>query len=106
MKNIAVLLAIFVSGAAGLNTAWSAEPAKPNRSRAVSEREPKLSAGQMLEAERQLAARGFQPGDVDGVIDEQAEQALGEFQKRNNLPVTKKLDRQTSERLGVAEKHQ
>jgi hypothetical protein len=51
-------------------------------------------------AQQALEARGLNPGS-DGRMDAKTEQALREFQKANDLPVTGQLDDKTAERLGV-----
>jgi len=51
------------------------------------------------ESERVLKARGYNPGAVDGVIDEQTRQALRDFQRFNGLPMTGALDWRTTEQL-------
>lgn len=60
-----------------------------------------LSRSEILEIERALQARGFDPGNVDGEIDEQTRQALRSFQQANNLRATGDIDAQTARELGV-----
>jgi peptidoglycan hydrolase-like protein with peptidoglycan-binding domain len=59
------------------------------------------SADEIKKAEEALKAQGLNPGPVDGKMDNQTEQALREFQKKNKLAVTGSLDQQTADKLGV-----
>jgi hyperosmotically inducible protein len=49
-----------------------------------------------------LKDKGHDPGQIDGVLGPQTQQALREFQKAENLPATGQLDGQTVVRLGLA----
>jgi peptidoglycan hydrolase-like protein with peptidoglycan-binding domain len=60
-----------------------------------------LSRSEILEIERALQARGFDPGKVDGEIDEETRRALRAFQQANNLRATGDIDAQTARELGV-----
>lgn len=51
--------------------------------------------------QQQLNARGFGAGPVDGVIGERTQVAIREFQARQGLPATGRLDARTVEALGV-----
>jgi Putative peptidoglycan binding domain len=51
-------------------------------------------------AQDALKARGLNPG-TDGKMDARTQQALRDFQKANNLPVTGVLDQRTAQQLGV-----
>jgi peptidoglycan hydrolase-like protein with peptidoglycan-binding domain len=48
-----------------------------------------------------LIDKGYKPGPVDGVMGPQTRQALGEYQKAEDLPVTNHLDAKTADKLGV-----
>lgn len=61
----------------------------------------RVSADDIRKAEEALQAKGLNPGPVDGKLDNQTQNALREFQKQNNLPVTGSLDSQTAEKLGI-----
>ena len=49
--------------------------------------------------QRLLAAKGFDPGIPDGLIGKNTRQAIGQFQYKNNLPVTEKFDTATVAKL-------
>jgi hypothetical protein len=51
-------------------------------------------------AQDALKARGLNPG-TDGKMDAKTQQALRDFQKANNLPVTGVLDQKTAQQLGI-----
>lgn len=48
-----------------------------------------------------LTDKGYKPGPVDGVMGSQTREALGEYQKAEDLPVTKRVDAKTADKLGV-----
>ncbi|MEQ9334167.1 peptidoglycan-binding protein [Thalassobaculum sp.] len=47
---------------------------------------------QVLQAQERLDALGLSPGPIDGVMGELTAQALRDFQRKNELPVTGELD--------------
>src|SRR5688572_13622396 len=51
-----------------------------------------------------LRNRGFDPGDINGMVSSQTQEALRQFQVANNLPVTGRIDQQTQRALGVSVK--
>ena len=51
--------------------------------------------------EQALQAKGYNPGPVDGIMDKQTQDALREFQKKNNLAVTGNVDKETATKLGI-----
>jgi peptidoglycan hydrolase-like protein with peptidoglycan-binding domain len=59
------------------------------------------SSDDIKKAKEALKAKGHNPGDMDGNMDAKTQQALRDFQKANQLPVTGTLDQQTAEKLGV-----
>jgi peptidoglycan hydrolase-like protein with peptidoglycan-binding domain len=59
-----------------------------------------VSSDNIKKAQEALKARGLNPG-TDGKMDARTQQALREFQKANNLPVTGVLDQRTAQQLGV-----
>jgi peptidoglycan hydrolase-like protein with peptidoglycan-binding domain len=48
-----------------------------------------------------LAQRGFNPGEIDGNLDENAREALKSFQRDAQLEVTGTLNQATARELGV-----
>ena len=48
-----------------------------------------------------LEARGYDPGRVDGIADDQTRQALLAFQMSRGLPATGMLDEPTARALGL-----
>jgi hypothetical protein len=54
-----------------------------------------------LVVEEALAANGYDPGSVDGVVDLNTRQAIREFQRDNSLVVTGNVDRETAALLDI-----
>ncbi|HEV8344684.1 MAG TPA: peptidoglycan-binding domain-containing protein [Candidatus Binatia bacterium] len=65
-----------------------------------------MSSDDIKKAKEALKARGHDPGSIDGNMDSKTQQALRDFQKANNLPVTGVLDQQTAAKLGIASSSQ
>jgi hypothetical protein len=116
MKGKLVLTAIVLSGGIGLGIqSISAQsvpetgqrggsssdkmqsPAKPERSPGTSA----ISSEDIMKVKAALKAKGIDPGPITGTMDSKTQQALREFQKANNLPVTGSVDQQTAAKLGV-----
>lgn len=57
------------------------------------------TSAEVRQVQRQLQAHGHNPGAVDGVWGRQTSDAVAEFQRSNNLPVTGRVDPQTRQRL-------
>jgi phage tail-like protein len=62
---------------------------------------PALSKRDMTAVEEALQAKGYTPGEIDGVADDEAHAAIRAFQKDNGLPMTGMVDQKTADRLGV-----
>jgi Putative peptidoglycan binding domain len=60
-----------------------------------------VTSDDIKKAQTALKAKGLNPG-TDGKMDSKTQQALRDFQKSNNLPVTGVLDEKTAEKLGVS----
>ena len=60
-----------------------------------------LSSDQVKRVQEALKAKGMNPGTISGLMDPTTQQALRDFQKVNNLPVTGVLDQNTADKLGV-----
>ena len=50
-----------------------------------------------------LQEKGFDPGEINGIIGPETQEAIRSFQKANGLPVTGQLDAETSQQLGIAQ---
>ena len=50
-----------------------------------------------------LRDKGYDPGPIDGVMGSQTRDAISQYQKAENLPVTGHLDAQTAGKLGVGQ---
>lgn len=61
-----------------------------------------MSSDDIKKVKEALKAKGHDPGNIDGNMDIKTQQALRDFQKANNLPVTGILDSQTAAKLGVS----
>lgn len=60
-----------------------------------------ISTDDIRRAQEALKAKGFDPGAVSGRMHPKTQEALRDFQKKNNLPATGVLDDKTAEKLGV-----
>jgi peptidoglycan hydrolase-like protein with peptidoglycan-binding domain len=52
-------------------------------------------------AQQSLTDKGFYHGQVDGIAGPLTRQAIGDYQKSENRPVTRRLDVETAGKLGV-----
>lgn len=66
----------------------------------LSDEKMAVTSDDIRQAQNALKAKGLTPGE-DGRMDAKTQQALRDFQKNNNLPVTGVLDDKTAEKLGV-----
>jgi peptidoglycan hydrolase-like protein with peptidoglycan-binding domain len=53
------------------------------------------------EVQQALADKGYNPGPIDGAMGSQTRQAIGRYQKAEDLPVTNHMDAKTADKLGV-----
>jgi hypothetical protein len=60
-----------------------------------------MTESDAMQVEEALAQRGYDPGAVDGLIDDNSRAAIREFQDDHQLAVTGIIDPETGERLGV-----
>lgn len=117
-KRKSVVGAIILSSAVGLvsTPVWSQEaPGErrqpdPNLTRPGRDQDvpgvnqlgtPELSKNDMRAVEEALQAKGYKPGKIDGVADDQARAAIRAFQKDHSLSVTGMVDQKTADQLGV-----
>jgi len=56
------------------------------------------------QAQMALKNRGYDPGEMNGMVSSQTQVAIRQFQTANSLPVTGKLDLQTQAALGISMK--
>ena len=111
-----VVAAIVLSGVVGLVTsAWSQEApgerrqSDPNLTRPGQQDVPginqkgtaELSKNDMRAVEEALQTKGYKPGKIDGVADDETRAAIRAFQKANGFPVSGMVDQKTADRLGV-----
>ena len=83
------------------NTGENSPVISPRAEQSQSGEDMNLSSQDIREAQQRLSARGFQPGNVDGIMDNQTREAITDFQQSNSLPVTGTLDENTAALLGV-----
>src|SRR5579884_1953035 len=75
----------------------SATGQKSNTSGALpQEQTPLTSPEDVKNAQQALSDLGYNPGDANGMMSSDTQQAVREFQWFNDLPVTGKLDEQTA----------
>ena len=56
---------------------------------------------QIMQAQQKLSAQGIYQGKVDGIDGPQTQAALRQFQGKNGLQQTGRLDRKTEQKLGL-----
>ena len=61
-----------------------------------------LSKDDMRKVEEALKAKGYDPGKIDGVVDDANRAAIRSFQKDKTLPITGTVDSRTAQELGVS----
>ena len=66
----------------------------------LSDEKMAVTSDDIRKAQTALKAKGLNPGE-DGRMDAKTQQALRDFQKSNNLPMTGVLDDKTAEKLGI-----
>jgi peptidoglycan hydrolase-like protein with peptidoglycan-binding domain len=59
------------------------------------------SKSDVKKAQQILLDKGYDPGKIDGHMGSHTRQAIGQYQKAENLPVTQRLDADTAGKLGV-----
>lgn len=60
-----------------------------------------MTRGKVTEIQKSLAAKGFNPGPIDGVVGWETMRAVNAFQKKTSLPVSRYVTVKTAEALGV-----
>ncbi len=62
---------------------------------------PELSKNDMRAVEEALQTKGYKPGKIDGVADDETRAAIRAFQKDNGFAMSGMVDQKTADRLGV-----
>ena len=116
-KSRLISRAMFIGGTVALlaGPAWSQEAPgerrQPDKSltRPGDENIPgmqqgtvELSKDDMRKVEEALKTKGYDPGKIDGVVDDTNRAAIRSFQKDKSLPVTGTVDKRTAQELGVS----
>jgi lipid-binding SYLF domain-containing protein len=60
------------------------------------------SVEDVRQAQMALKNRGFDPGEINGMLSSETQDAVRKFQSANNLPVTGNLDNRTQAALGIS----
>lgn len=60
-----------------------------------------VSSNDIKKVQEALKAKGMDPGPVSGTLNSKTQQALRQFQKANELPVTGAVDERTAAKLEV-----
>lgn len=60
-----------------------------------------VTNNQVYEVQKKLKENGYDPGPIDGIFGKKTVNALGEFQRNNNIPITGAIDGATLEALGL-----
>ena len=68
---------------------------------AFSEEKPALHQDNIKKLQETLRDKGYYSGHVDGILGPQTRAGIRQYQKSENLPVTGRLDGETSGKLGV-----
>src|SRR5262245_55639321 len=109
------LSAVVLSGAIALVAQSLPAQTAPDTKRdpAISEKMPspsqregtastsQVSSDDIKNVKEALKMKGIDPGPINGTLDSKAQQALRQFQKANDLPVTGAVDQLTALKLGV-----
>ena len=88
----AVVLAFFAIGMLGLSLTAAASAVHPSQA---------LSHDDISKVQKSLSDKGLYRGHIDGILGPRTREAIGEYQKSEKLPVTKRLDAETAGKLGV-----
>ena len=62
---------------------------------------PELSKNDMRAVEEALQTKGYKPGKIDGIANDETRAAIRAFQKDNGLTMSGMVDQKTADRLGV-----
>jgi len=115
-RKTLALTAVVLSGSIGLgvqSTLAQDAPDAGQRGTSIPEKMPsppqregtasaaRVSPDDIRNVKEALNMKGIDPGPINGTLDTKAQQALRQFQKANDLPVTGSVDQQTALRLGV-----
>ena len=95
MKNRVTTAAI----ALALGLAWSAAPAVAQST--TEKMKDKAEKSDVMATQQALKEKGFDPGPADGRMGPRTRAALRDYQKKEGLTATGRLDDQTSAKLGV-----
>ena len=57
--------------------------------------------GDIYKIQKRLTELGYEPGPTDGIMGGMTRKAIMEFQEDNDLPVTGKIDNETTHKLGI-----
>jgi len=83
---IRVIFILLITGMLGLSlTPWASAADRDN----------------IKKVQQTLRDKGFDPGPIDGHMGSQTREAISQYQKSENLPVTGHLDAETAGKLGV-----
>ena len=83
---IRVIFILLMTGMLGLSlTPWASAADRDN----------------IKKVQQTLRDKGFDPGPIDGHVGSQTREAISQYQKSENLPVTGHLDAETAGKLGV-----
>jgi peptidoglycan hydrolase-like protein with peptidoglycan-binding domain len=123
-RGLALTIAVlFVAGPAwaqGTTTTPADKPAEKGTTGTTGAAEPKADTGavkadkgmkgdrparagseQVKQVQQALKDKGHDPGDIDGVMGPKTQAALKDFQKKEGLKETGRMDRETMSKLGV-----
>lgn len=93
------------TGAAPASSTIGAESSKSESSRAPAKRKASARATasreQVRAVQQALKDKGYDPGDIDGAMGPKTRAALQDFQRKEGLNVTGRIDAATRETLGV-----
>ena len=91
-----VVLTFLATGMLGLSLASLAFAVNPN-----DEKPAGLNRGDIKKVQETLRDKGYYHAQVDGALGPQTREAIRQYQKSENLPVTGRLDGETAGKLGV-----
>jgi peptidoglycan hydrolase-like protein with peptidoglycan-binding domain len=103
-----LMSAVIAAGVVGLITSpalsqgrHSPDLARPGAAAPAQWGHAGMTQQEIQEVQHVLRARGYRPGDIPSLTDANTQEAIRNFQRDNNIPVTGTLDQRTTALLGV-----
>jgi peptidoglycan hydrolase-like protein with peptidoglycan-binding domain len=105
MKTWTSALALLVAGAMLVASAYAQQPMAPSADKPKGKDSSGMAGakgGQVKAAQQALKDKGHDPGAIDGVMGPKTQAAVRDFQSKEGLKASGRLDTETLAKLGVA----